>query len=60
MATSAGVPSNPEEPWWIMILAFGNAKRFPAAHPHRRTAPIDMAIPTHMVDTSGLMYCIVS
>jgi hypothetical protein len=43
-----------------MIFAFGKAKRLPDAPPHNRIAPSDIAIPTQIVDTSGLTYCIVS
>ena len=50
----------PEETWWIRIFAFGSAIRLPFAPPARRSAPIDIAIPTQIVDTSGLMNCIVS
>ena len=34
--------------------------RFPFAPPVRRSAPMLIAIPTQMVETSGLMNCIVS
>ena len=57
---SAGVPWNPADPWWIITLAFGSAKRFPGAPPHRRIAPSDMAMPTQIVETWGLMNCMVS
>ena len=39
---------------------FGSAVRFPSVPDARRSAPIDIAIPTHVVATSGLMNCIVS
>ena len=57
---SAAVPSNPPAAWWIMIVAFGSAKRLPLAPPPSSTAPIDAAIPTQVVATSGWISCIVS
>ena len=57
---SAGEPRNPPDPWWIMIFAFGSAIRFPGAPPARIIAAADMPIPTQIVRTSGLTYCIVS
>jgi hypothetical protein len=44
----------------MRILAFGSATRFPFVPPARMIAPIDIAIPTHVVWMSGFMYCIVS
>ena len=35
------------------MRAFGSARRFPAAPPHRIMAAADMPIPTQMVATSG-------
>ena len=43
-----------------MIREFGRAERFPFAPAVSRTAPIEAAIPMQIVQTSGLMYCIVS
>ena len=57
---SVAWPWKPDEPWWIMIFAFGSAIRLPAAPPASRIAPIDIAIPKQIVCTSGLMNCIVS
>ena len=49
-----------EETWWIRIFELGSDMRLPAAPPESSSAPIDIAMPTQMVCTSGLMYCIVS
>ena len=57
---SAGVPRKPAEPWWIIIFAFGRAIRLPAAPPARIIAAADIPMPTQIVATSGLTYCIVS
>ncbi len=43
---SDGAPRVPAEPWWIMMRAFGSAKRFPAAPPARIIAAADMPMPT--------------
>ena len=53
-------PENPPETWWMRIFEFGSAVRFPSVPAARRSAPIDIAIPQHVVATSGLMNCIVS
>ena len=42
------------------MSAFGSAYLFPFAPLVRRIAPILAAIPTQIVETSGLTYCIVS
>ena len=39
---------------------FGSAMRLPGAPPVSSSEPIDIAIPTQIVATSGLMNCIVS
>ncbi len=57
---SAGVPRKPPEPWWIMIFAFGSAKRLPAAPPQRIIAAALIPIPRHTVETSDCTYCIAS
>ena len=57
---SAAGPSNPPEGWWMRIRLLGSANRFPVVPPVRISAPIDIAIPTQVVCTSGLMNCIVS
>ena len=57
---SEGAPRVPAEPWWIMIRAFGRAKRFPAAPPERIMAAADMPMPTQMVETSGSTCCMTS
>ena len=53
-------PLNPPESWWIMILAFGRAMRLPGAPAASSRAPMLIAMPQQIVDTSGLMNCIVS
>ena len=60
ISMSVACPWKPPQTWWIRILAFGSAIRFPFAPPASRSAPIDIAVPTQMVWTSGLMNCIVS
>ena len=59
---SAAWPPGPwgVQTWWIRILAFGNAMRLPWVPPARSSAPMDIAMPTQIVCTSGLMNCIVS
>ena len=39
---------------------FGSAMRLPCAPPVSSSEPIDIAIPTHIVEMSGLTNCIVS
>ena len=53
-------PWVPAEGWWIMISALGRARRLPLAPEESRKAPMLAAMPMQMVDTSHLMYCIVS
>jgi hypothetical protein len=53
-------PSKPALGWWMRMRELGSAMRLPAAPPVSRSEPIDMAMPTHIVATSGLMNCIVS
>ena len=53
-------PSKPAEGWWMRIREFGSAMRLPLAPPVSSSEPIDIATPTTIVDTSGLMNCIVS
>ena len=57
---SVAWPWKPEDTWWMRILALGSAMRLPFAPPASSRAPIDIAMPTQMVCTSGLMNCIVS
>ena len=57
---SVAWPWKPDDTWWIRILALGSAMRLPFAPPASSSAPIDMAMPTQIVDTSGLMKFIVS
>ena len=57
---SVAWPWKLEETWWIRIFALGSAIRLPAAPPASSSAPIDIAMPTQIVCTSGLMNCIVS
>ena len=44
----------------MRIFECGSALRLPCAPPASTTAPIDIAMPTQIVCTSGLMNCIVS
>ena len=44
----------------MRIRLLGSDKRLPAAPPASSSEPIDMAIPQQIVETSGLMNCIVS
>ena len=53
-------PSKPADGWWIRMREFGSAMRLPCAPPASSSEPIDIAIPTHIVATSGLMKFIVS
>ena len=53
-------PSNPADGWWIRIRLLGSEKRLPLAPPVSSSEPIDIAIPTQIVEMSGLMNCIVS
>ncbi len=53
-------PLVPAEGWWIMISALGRARRLPFAPEDSRNAPMLAAMPTQMVDTSHLIYCMVS
>ena len=53
-------PSKPADGWWIRIRELGSAIRLPFAPPASSSEPIDIAIPTHIVATSGLMKFIVS
>jgi hypothetical protein len=60
ISMSVACPWKPEDTWWMRIFALGSAMRLPFAPPARRRAPIDMAMPTQIVCTSGLMKFIVS
>ena len=60
ISMSVAWPWKPPQTWWIRILAFGSAIRFPFAPPARSSAPMLIAMPTQIVCTSGLMNCIVS
>ena len=53
-------PSKPADGWWIRIRELGSDIRLPFAPPASSSEPIDIAIPTQIVATSGLMNCIVS
>src|SRR5207245_2722041 len=57
---SVACPCMPPHGWWMRMLACGRAKRWPCAPPASSTAAIEYAIPMHMVDTGGRMYCMVS
>jgi hypothetical protein len=53
-------PSKPDDGWWIRIRELGSDIRLPGAPPVSRSEPIDIAMPTQIVATCGLMNCIVS
>ena len=53
-------PWKPPEGWWIITVELGSAKRLPLVPAASRNAPIEAAMPTHSVETSGLMNCMVS
>ena len=53
-------PSKPADGWWMRMRLLGSEKRLPLAPPVSSSEPIDIAIPTQIVCTSGLMNCIVS
>src|SRR3954453_14180771 len=55
-----GWPLKPAEGWVIRNREFGSDIRLPFAPPVRITAPIDIAMPTQIVCTSGLTHCIMS
>ena len=57
---SVAWPSKPEEGWCIRIRLLGSEERFPFVPPASSSEPIDIAMPTHIVCTSGLMKFIVS
>ena len=60
ISMSVAWPEKPPETWWIRIFEFGSAIRFSGAPPASSRAPMLIATPTQMVDTSGLMNCIAS
>ena len=53
-------PWTPELGWWISTMELGSARRLPLAPQARMAAPMEAAMPTQMVETSGLMKFIVS
>ncbi|MNG25105.1 hypothetical protein D3C84_1099130 [compost metagenome] len=57
---SVAWPRAPPSTWWIMIFELGSEKRLPFSPAASRKAPMLAAKPRHMVDTDGLMNCIVS
>lgn len=50
----------PPDGWWIIILECGSACLLPFAPAANKTLPMLQACPIHQVDTSGLMYIMVS
>jgi hypothetical protein len=60
MSMSVAWPCTPPSGWWIMIRAWGSAKRLPLAPAARSQAAMLAACPMQMVETSGLTYCMVS
>ena len=60
MSMSVACPCTPPSGWWIMMRAWGSAKRLPLAPAVSSSAPMLAAWPMQMVETSGLTYCMVS
>ena len=60
MAMSLAWPSVPPITWWIITSELGSENLLPFLPEERIKAPIEAAIPTHMVETSLLIKCIVS
>ena len=57
---SVAWPWKPPVGWWMRMREFGSDERLPSAPPVRISEPADIAIPQHVVATSGLMKRIVS
>ncbi len=57
---SVAWPWKPPLGWCTRMREFGSAERLPGAPPARISEPADIAMPQHVVATSGLMNCIVS
>ena len=53
-------PSKPADGWWMRMRLLGSDMRLPAAPAVSSSEPIDIAMPMHIVATSGLTNCIVS
>ena len=60
ISISVTLPWVPAEGWWIITSALGRAMRLPLAPEDSRKAPMLAAMPMQMVDTSHLIYCMVS
>src|SRR5690554_3713877 len=60
ISMSEAWPWAPPRGWWIMMRECFSAVLLPCAPAHKRTAPMDAAMPVQMVATSGEMYCMVS
>ena len=60
ISMSTAWPAAPPWGWWMRIRALGRAKRFPFVPAARTTAAAEAACPMHIVETSPLMYCMVS
>ena len=61
ISMSVAWPWKPDvQPWWIITLLLGSAIRLPCVPPASRIAPIDMAMPKQIVETSGRMKRIAS
>jgi hypothetical protein len=50
----------PIEGWCMSMRLWGSEKRLPGAPAHSKNWPIEAAIPTQIVRTSQLTYCMVS
>ena len=60
ISISVAWPSKPDEGWCTRMRLLGSAERLPFVPPASSSEPIDIAMPTHIVATSGLMKFIVS
>ncbi len=60
ISMSTAWPDAPPWGWWISTRECGRMYRFPGVPEARMTAAAEAAWPRQMVDTSGLMNCIVS
>ncbi len=60
MRMSLAWPCAPPSGWWIRTRECGSAARLPLVPAHRRTEPMEAAMPVQTVATSGWTICIVS
>ncbi len=57
---SVACPWKPPLGWWMRMRLLGSDARLPGAPPARISEPMDMAMPQHVVATSGRMKRMVS